>query len=398
MRLCLTCEERFLRTPDGAYWSAGPSGYSFTKRYLGAFDEVKVIARAKDVPAAQEGWSRADGHGVSFAPLPYYLGPLQYLRRLRQAGQMARAALGDKDALVMRVGSQIACTMRDKLRAGRPYGLEVIGDPLNVFAKGSTQHPLRPFWRWWFTRAQQDQCANASAVSYVTGGYLQRLYPCRKDAFSTSFLNMELGDDWFRKEPRSFAPWPKPFRIVTVGGLDQPYKGIDLLIQAVANCVTAGHDLELSIVGGGRLLDQLKAEAQAKGIGNRAVFHGSIGAGEPIKQELDRSHLFVLFSKTEGLPRAMIEAMGRALPCIGSDVGGIPELIDQSWIVRRGDVEMLTSKLKQVLSDASLLEAASANNLQRAKDYSEASLDQKRDEFLQYLKDKTTSWLSQRAA
>lgn len=355
-----------------------------------------MIARSQNVSETKSGWSRADGDGVSFAPLPYYLGPLEYLKRMRAAGTAARTALGDADALVMRVGSQIACTMRSKLRGGRPYGLEVIGDPLNVFAKGSTQHPLRPVWRWWFTRAQQQQCASACAVSYVTGGYLQRLYPCAEDAFSTSFLNMELGDNWFREEPRNFTPLQRPSRLVTVGGLDQPYKGVDLLIAALAECVQAGWDLELSIVGGGRFLNQLKEEARVRGMADRTIFHGSLGAGDPIKQALDRADLFVLFSKTEGLPRAMIEAMGRGLPCIGSDVGGIPELIAKDWIVPRGNLQLLTAKLKEVLGRPQRMEEASAANLLRARQYSEAALDRKRDEFLAYLLAQTKSWLLKR--
>lgn len=396
MRLCLTCEERFLRTPDGTYWSAGPSGYSFTRRYLGAFEEIRIIARAQDVSEARDGWSRADGDGVTFAPLPYYLGPLQYLKCIRSAGIAARAALGDRDALVMRVGSQIACTMRSKLQSGRPYGLEVIGDPLNVFAKGSTQHPLRPIWRWWFTRAQKEQCAGASAVSYVTGDYLQRLYPCSVRAFSTSFLNMELDQSWFAESPRQFDELPKRIRLITVGGLDQPYKGIDLLIRALSNCVADGLDLQLSVVGGGRYLEKLRCEAEARGILTRTTFHGAIGAGRPIRDQLDQSHLFVLFSKTEGLPRAMIEAMGRALPCIGSDVGGIPELIQREWIVRRGDVGALTEKLKQMLCSPTSMENASAFNLKRAKEYGNSALDQKRREFLDYLLEQTKSWIAQR--
>ncbi len=355
-----------------------------------------MIARTMDVAEAKEGWSRADGDGVAFAPLPYYLGPLQYLRRIRSAGKAARAALGESDALVMRVGSQIACTMRSKLRSGRPYGLEVIGDPLNVFAKGSTQHPLRPMWRWWFTRSQKQQCADACAVSYVTGGYLQRLYPCSRNAFSTSFLNMELDASWFLDSPRRFDGLNKPLRVITVGGLDQPYKGVDLLIRAVSECVAEGMDIELSVVGGGRCLEQLRREAALKGISNRIIFHGALGAGRPVRDQLDQSQLFVLFSKTEGLPRAMIEAMGRSLPCIGSNVGGIPELLQRDFIVQRGDAAALTAKLKQMLRSPSLMESAAAFNLKRAREFTDSALDRKRGEFLDYLLEQTRGWIAER--
>ena len=395
MRLCLTCEERFFRTPDGSFWSAGPSSYSFTRRYLGPFEEVRVIARAEDVREPRKGWSRADGEGVKFGPIPYYLGPVQYLKRVRSITKAVRTSLGPRDALVMRVGSQIASIMTAVLQGGRPYALEVIGDPLNVFARGSTEHPLRPFWRWWFTRLQRYQCAHATAVCYVTGDYLQRLYPCSHSAFSTSFLNMELDASSFIDAPRRFNNLPKPIRLITIGGLDQPYKGIDLLIRAVRQCVLRGWDLELAIVGGGRYRAQLEQEADRAGIARRVLFLGAIGAGPPVREQLDRSQLFVLFSKTEGLPRAMIEAMGRGLPCIGSAVGGIPELLAPPYLVPRGDSAALANKIVALLADPSHLNEASAGNLERARQYTDLLLDAKRAEFLDYLRRRTESWLAQ---
>jgi len=396
MRLCLTCEERFLRTPDGKIWSAGPSSYSFTKRYLGAFQEVRVIARVGDVGEVKPGWTRADGDGVTFAPVPYYLGPVQYVKRIRRVATAVRAGLGRDDGLVMRVGSQIASSMSAELRTGRPYALEVIGDPLNVFAKGSTQHPLRPFWRWWFTHLQKQQCAGACAVCYVTGEYLQRLYPCSPAAFSTSFLNMELNANSFVDVPRSFAQLPKPVRLITVGGLDQPYKGVDLLLKAVSRCVGGGWDLELVIVGGGAYKRKLERVADQCGIARRVQFLGGIGAGQPVRDELDKSQLFILFSKTEGLPRAMIEAMSRGLPCIGSDVGGIPELLQPDCIVPRGDSDGLAAKIDEMLAGHARMGRASAFNLQRAREYTDSVLDCKRAAFLEYLSLRTRAWIAKR--
>jgi glycosyltransferase involved in cell wall biosynthesis len=206
---------------------------------------------------------------------------------------------------------------------------------------------------------------------------------------------MELNESWFVQSPRQFHPLPNRFRIVTVGGLDQPYKGVDLLIRAVSDCVAEGLDLELSVVGGGRYLEKLRCEAGARRISNRTTFHGAVGAGRPVRDQLDQSHLFILFSKTEGLPRAMIEAMGRSLPCIGSDVGGIPELLQPDWIVRRGDAGALTDKIKQMLSSSALMENASAFNLKRAKEYGDSVLDKKRHEFLDHLLERTKSWIAQ---
>ena len=65
--------------------------------------------------------------------------------------------------------------------------------------------------------------------------------------------------------------------------------------------------------------------------------------GHGVTEQLDAADVFVLPSRQEGLPRAMIEAMARSLPCVGSDVGGISELIPD-WVVPPNDPQALALK------------------------------------------------------
>ena len=144
MRICVTTEQRFARSPDGAVWAVAGSPYSFWKRYLQAFDELRVIARVGEVAEPEPAWRRADGDGVSFAPVPYYVGPLHYLRRFPSVRSSLRLAITSRDAVVLRVASTLAASVERGLPRGRPFGLEVVGDPFDVFAPGAVRHPLRP--------------------------------------------------------------------------------------------------------------------------------------------------------------------------------------------------------------------------------------------------------------
>ena len=65
----------------------------------------------------------------------------------------------------------------------------------------------------------------------------------------------------------------------------------------------------------------------------------------------------------------MIEAMTRALPCIGSRVGGIPELLDDQDLVDPADIVGLATKIKQVVTDSQRLSEMSRRNLERAQEY-----------------------------
>jgi glycosyltransferase involved in cell wall biosynthesis len=74
-------------------------------------------------------------------------------------------------------------------------------------------------------------------------------------------------------------------------------------------------------------------------------------------------------SRTEGLPRALVEAMARGLPAVGTDVGGIPELLDSRCIVRPDDDRALAGALAELLRHADLWEEQSRRNLDVASGF-----------------------------
>ena len=86
MKVVVSLEHRFERTPDGAVWTQTQYPYPFWAPYLRAFDGVRVVARVKETDRPTPGWTRADGDGVVFAPVPYYVGPWQYLRQMWRVG------------------------------------------------------------------------------------------------------------------------------------------------------------------------------------------------------------------------------------------------------------------------------------------------------------------------
>lgn len=395
MNVLLSLEHRFERTPDGAVWTQAESAYPWMARYLEVFDEVRVLARVLDVPTVPPDWLRADGPGVSFAVVPYYLGPQQYLLRARAVRRAVRAAVTERDAILLRVSSLIADTTIPILqRTAHPYGVEVIGDPLGVFAPGAVRHPLRPLFHWWFPRQLRRECAGAAAAAYVTRAALQQRYPPAPGAYSTSFSDVELPATAFVPTPRPLREQQGPFMLTTVGSLAQLYKAPDVLIDAVALVVQAGLDVQLVLIGDGRHRAELAERAARRGLDDRVTFRGQLTAGAPIQAELDRADLFVLPSRTEGLPRAMLEAMARAVPCLGSAVGGIPELLPPEDLVPAGDAAALARAIEAVLRDPARMARMSATNLARAGEYGEALLHERRIQFFRQLRQITADWLA----
>jgi glycosyltransferase involved in cell wall biosynthesis len=391
MRVVVTTEYRFRSTADGIVWADSIMARPFWARYLDVFDEVLVAGRVQAVNGVPAGWARADGDGVSFVRLPHYLGPGGFARRRRQLKRLLVDAIRPEDGLILRIPSVLASVLRRALPPRRPYAVEAVGDPITAFGPGGVKHPLRPLFRWWFAREMRAQCAQAIGVAYVTRSFLQERYPTGEGALSTHYSSGPFARsdnraaDAFVSMPRVFSRVSEP-RLLAVGTLDQMYKGHDVLIDALARVVGTGCNASLAIVGDGRHRAELESRGIALGLGDRLRFRGHLSAPE-VRNEMDRADLFVMPSRTEGLPRALVEAMARALPCIGTRVGGIPELLDEADIVAPGDPSALSRKVLELVGDPARLARASARNLERAAEYREDRLQERRRAFYRHVRD-----------
>jgi glycosyltransferase involved in cell wall biosynthesis len=379
-RAAVYLEHRFAVTPDGAVWTDGPFPASFFARYLDVFEAVRVAARARPVAEPDPGWRRADGSGVRFEALPYYVGPWRYFARLPAVRRaVARLAAEPGWTPILRAPSEIANLAAARLLArGRRFAAEVVGDPWDACAPGAVRHPLRALARRHHLWAQRRICRHASAAAYVTERALQQRYPPAPGAYATHYSSVELADEAFSPAPRT--PRSGPLRLVAVGSMEHLSKAQDAAIEALARCRAEGLDARLTLVGDGRYRPSLEALTRSLGLASEVEFRGALAAGEPVRRALDEADVFVLPSRQEGLPRAMIEAMARGLPAIGSTAGGIGELLAPGDLTPPGDAEALARAIA-AFAHPERRAAAAARNWRRAHDYRDSELRRRRVEF-----------------
>ncbi|ASS76733.1 hypothetical protein CIG75_18510 [Tumebacillus algifaecis] len=380
MKLLVALEAHFFRTPDGQVWNDSVSDASFWQRYLHVFDEVLVVARVKQVAVADPKWKLSSGENVEFWCLPDYQGPWQYLKVRRSLQEEVKKAVKSADAVLLRVPGAIGTLVWNVVKKTNiPYACEVVGDPWESLAPGTVKSIARPVARVMTTWNLRRQCDQADGVSYVTEKTLQKRYPNRA-AFQTHYSSIELHDIAYADSPRADAPQGE-VRIFNAGSMATLYKAQDVQIQALHRLIQNGINARLVLAGDGVCRQQFEEVAASLDISSKVDFLGMLPGAEAVRQELDRADLFILPSRTEGLPRAVIEAMARGLPCIGTNIGGIPELLASDDLVPVENAEALAQRIAEMIEDAKLYTERSEQNWQKAKEYHANQLDERRYTF-----------------
>jgi glycosyltransferase involved in cell wall biosynthesis len=127
------------------------------------------------------------------------------------------------------------------------------------------------------------------------------------------------------------------------------------------------HNIELTIAGDGPEEQALRALAKDFSIGDRVRFLGYV-ANEDLRREYLEADLFVLPTLSEALGSVVLEAMSCGLPVIATDVGGIPEMIEDGvngFLVPPGDAARLAQAISQLAANPLRRRAMRRANLER---------------------------------
>lgn len=360
-------EARLHRGVDGkAYSDLSQVWYENHVLWLESFDEVRIVARVEAEP--RNSGRLVEGEGVTVLPVPSYRGGRAMIFKFLQTRRLIRRAVTDGDAVY---GGRFpgvigAITVGAGKRIGAKTFAHVVGDPYDLLKSGVAG--------WLGAKAaivakllMVHQVARVDGAIYVSERTLQARYPVGPGALSLVRSGVVLDGETLAEHAKVPDARRKTTTIVAVGTHDQMYKGHDLLLRAVARLIADGINVSLGLVGGGSKHEVLVNLARELQVDQHVLFYGHVETPQQVREILDDADLFAMPSRTEGVPRALVEAMARGLPCIGSEIGGIPELLPPECLFTSGSVEELTSLLGKAVSDNKWLARQGALNLERAQ-------------------------------
>lgn len=138
-------------------------------------------------------------------------------------------------------------------------------------------------------------------------------------------------------------------------------KGIDRLLEAFAKAKSSNWNLEIAGSYGPET-ENLKDQAKRLGIETRVKF---LGARKDIDKVYSYSGVFVLPSRSEGLPNALIEAMAHGLPCISFDINAGPSDVIQhevnGFLVEDGNINELARRMDDLMQSEEKREVLGKN-------------------------------------
>ncbi|MDG2335974.1 MAG: glycosyltransferase [Myxococcota bacterium] len=348
-----------------AYWSIS-SGL----RDIHGFDLVQVAQLPPSEPVA-------DGRKVSVLRSPerrglFGLGQILELRRILYRVErpavlfpfqldanilagLANALLPPRLRLPMVANERANIRTRTALHASRGLGWLL---RISV---------VRPLGRWCYRRADLVICnteANAEQVRHFIGRGASAV-----QAIANPVPAREIQTRFAPRDRSQFISAQAP--VIMGHGRLNAEKGWETLIRALARVHVQFPGARLKILGEGDQLAELKDLAQSLGIQDRCDFPGFISDPLP---DLEGADVYVLASRSEGMPNSLLEAMALGLPCVSTDCPtGPAEILGRSEEIGRlvpvDDVEAMASTLLELLGDGSVRQSLGRAARDRAQDF-----------------------------
>lgn len=370
---------------DGGFYTSGSLTNEAFERYLNIFESVEVLANVVKHSDKNDQFVHVKNKvsNIKFDLIGIKNSPAKIIGILKLIKEKVVA----NEHIVVRMPgfySLIAIYYAAKMK--KKFIVEVVGCPWDAFWNHSIKGKIIAPFMWYMTKRSVKK---APYVIYVTNRFLQKRYPTKGKNIGCSDVALPpIRDEILSKRLNKISNTDKnqPVKIGTSAAVNVKYKGQEYVIKAISKLNKDGYNFEYYLAGGGDNT-YLRSIAEQYHVIDKVKFLGSL-PHEEIFNYLDNLDIYIQPSKQEGLPRALVEAMSRGCPALGSATGGIPELLNPEFIFGNGDVNEIAGLLTR-FDDETLIREAK-RSFKKSQEYDKELLDEKRSSFYtSYLLDST---------
>lgn len=364
MKVVFVHDHKFRRI-NGQLYSPGGLSNEVLSRYVKYFGIVTVVGRIINEKQAQSNYSLISNPCVTITTQ----------EELQHSIQTA-------DAVIVRLPSINGYRAVHYARKyKKPYLTEVVGCTFDAYWNYGVKGKIFAVPAFLLMR----YCVSKSShVVYVTKHFLENRYPTKGKYVAISDVELkELNPEVLSKRLEKIKEKKDKLVLGTTASVDVPYKGHEFVIRAIPQIENIfGKQIEYQMVGAGDR-SRLMSIAESVGATDKIVFKGSI-PHEQVFDWLDNLDVYIQPSMLEGLSRALVEAMSRGLPCIATEKGGNPELVEKNCLVsianRKNISRLLVETIDYILKSNHMSKIAE-RNFNMSKEYDKDCLDQIRFNF-----------------
>ncbi|MGQ7341250.1 glycosyltransferase [Streptococcus suis] len=354
----------------------------FTSRYLSMFDSIVVSTRVAPIAKARgdvSGYKVVNGPSIDVKPIRSYHDIPDAIRNSKQIKSELEEVISSSDKIIIRMPSVLGMFATEICKKlNKDYLIELVACPWDGYINHT--NPIGKLLAPVMYYNTKKVVYNAPNVLFVTSKFLQNRYPTRGRACGCSDVVLkEINDADLKARINKIDTLDFGNKIIlgTVANVGMKYKGHKYVFEAMYELKKLGMNFEYRLIGNG---DQTRLKTLIKkfGLEQEVIFLGSLPHNK-VFEELKTLDIYIQPSLQEGLPRAVVEAMSLACTVIGSNAGGIPELINPSMVFKKRNVKQLITILKNLDKKTLLFE--SKNNFNKAKEFEDAKLTQIRQSF-----------------
>lgn len=362
-----------LKKNNGKYYTTA----AVTKEYLEKYqfdskNTLDVICRANESEDIN-GLALASGKNIEFYDVSNFF---QIIKEAKKFEQIIK----ESNFCIIKMSTIIGILLFKYIRKyNKKYVIELVGDPFyalwNYNLKGKLLAPIMYV-------INKIIIKNSNNVLYVTDKYLQRRYKNKKNNIGCSDVNIFDTDKSILEERLTKINTYGTgyvYKFGMIASLDSKYKGHDISIKTLSK-LKESIKFELHLLGNGNK-DKILKEAKKYGILENVFFDGTLPSGKPVFNWLDGIDIYLMPSKLEGMPRALIEAMSRACICVGSRVGGIPELLKEGLLFNKNSVTQMVKVINILISNNEKMKDAAIYCFNKSMNFKKEVLEKKRKEF-----------------